>query len=102
MITIILLACAGKTIIRDAGTFRIETEAAIARQVEAAEALREAAEAAAQAGDLEACERFAEPALLIEAAAEVQGRRALFLAGLEDEDPGQSPEPAPTSTICGE
>ena len=105
-ITLLLLvglsACAKGKIIRDAGTFRIETEAAVARQVEAAAALRSAAEAAVAAGDWEACIAYAGPVLLIEAAAAVQGERALYLAGLVEDDPGASPDPANPTTICGE
>ncbi len=97
-----LTACTKGKIIRDAGTFRIETEAAVARQVEAAAALRDAATAAKAAGDWDACVKYAEPALLIETAAAMQGQRSLYLAGLEETDPGASPDPADSTTICGD
>ena len=99
-----------QTIVRDGDTFTIETLASLARQEEAAAALRFAATEAATNGDMMACTLYAEPALLIEAAARPQAYRALWLAGLpypggpEDgsaqPDPGPAPETENTTTIC--
>lgn len=107
--TIALTGCP-KAVVRDATAFQIETMAALKRQEEAASALREAAIIARDRGDHEACVRYAEPVLLIEASAKAQAYRALWLAGLpypvdnptegEQPDPGPSAEPAPVSSIC--
>lgn len=95
------LAGCGHKIVRDADTFHVEVMAAQARQTEAMRALLEAADAALMRGDREACERYARPALLIEAFAENQAQRALYLAGLIDEDPGPSPTQRPVAAVCG-
>lgn len=102
LIALLLAGCPKKKVIRDAATFRLEVEAALARQLEAAEALRDAASAASDRGDFDACVRYAEPALLIEASAAIQAKRALYLAELESEDPGPSQPIADVSTICGD
>jgi hypothetical protein len=91
-----------KTITRDAGTFELEIAASLARQLEAAVALHAAARDAAARGDYAACVQYAKPALLIDASAERQAERALFLAGLRSVDPGKSKPIADVSTICGE
>ena len=112
-------ACAHHHVVRDSSTFAIEVASSLARQTEAAEALRNGAELALAGGDRELCAELAEPALLIEAAAEVQAHRALWLAalpypvvaddgsltvpdvGTEQPDPGPAPDPDPVDTICG-
>ena len=113
LIVVLALGSAGcaKTVIRNSLTFQAETMSALKRQEEAAVALRAAAEAAKERGDQEACEKYAGPALLIEASAQAQAYRALWLAGLpyptdatpvdgELPDPGPSAEIAPVSSIC--
>lgn len=103
MIILVLLGCGGKKIIRDADTFHVETMAAVARQKEAAVALHAAATAARNAGEWDLCVAYVKPALLIDAYAEAQAARALWLAGLlEGEDPGPSPEPKPATNVCGQ
>lgn len=116
MLVLVLAGCPAHTVLRDAATFQIETMAALARQEEAAGALRVAAVAALEQGDRASCVLYAEPALLIEAAAQAQAYRALWLAGLpyptEDgsmppegtaqPDPGPSTKAPAASTICGQ
>jgi hypothetical protein len=99
-----MIACAhNKKVIRDGGTFQLEVQAALARQQEASTALKTAAERAREAGQHEYCVEYATPALLIDAYAESQANRALWLAGLVDgEDPGPSAEPKPATTLCGD
>ena len=101
-------------ITRDRDTYVVEVFANLARQNEASEALLQAAEASARAGDVEACEGYAEPALLIQAKAQAQAWRALWLAGqpypLEDgslppegepqPDPGPAGDPVEASNFC--
>lgn len=102
--------CKAKRVFRDADTFTAETLAALARQEEASAALKEAALAAAAAGDLDTCVRLAEPALLIDVSAKVQAYRALWLAGLPypasgegpQADPGEPPAPRPADQFCGQ
>ncbi len=78
-------------IVRNADTFQAEVRAAEARQREAMVALFVAASVAKAAGDQEACEAYATPALQIEAYGSAQADRALWLAGLgPEEDPGPS------------
>jgi hypothetical protein len=113
VILLLLVGCPKKSVVRNASSFYAETLAALARQEEAADALRHAAVAAKVRGDRDACEQYAKPALLIDASARAQAHRALWLAGLpypvdgitpprgtEQPDPGPSTEPAPTSTLC--
>jgi len=110
------LASCTRYAVRDATTYSAEVAASTARQEEAADALLVAAERAREAGDLEACEEYAAPALLIEAAARQQGNRALWLAGIpyldpetgqlppkgeKQPDPGPSPDPRPVAAVCG-
>ncbi len=108
-----LVGCAPK-VLRDATTFRVETMAALARQQEARGALFRAAHAAAEREDYEGCVDAAEPALLLEAAAEAHAYRALWLAGLsypvdgtvppngtEQPDPGPMPPLKLLEEICG-
>lgn len=106
-IALVLSLGCPRHVVRDSATYTTEIYASVARQTEAASALLIAAEAAREAGDLEACARYAEPALLIQASAEAQGYRALWLAGLaypggDGTDPGVAPDPDPVSTVCGE
>ena len=103
------VAGCSRHIVRNEVTYTTEIYASVARQTEAADALLDAAKAASDAGDYDACVRYAGPALLIVSAAEIQGYRALWLAGLpypgddgSGEDPGAPPDPEPVSTICGE
>lgn len=107
LLALLMLAACPKHIARNEATYTAEIYAAIARQNEAADALLEAADSAKEAGDLDACARYAQPALLIKATAEIQGHRALWLAGLpypggDGTDPGAAPDPEPVSTVCGE
>ena len=84
MIVALLLACGTlpKRINRDTQTYTVEIFAGLQREEKAAEALLKAASAAAKRGDLEACEDYAAPALLIQTKAQKQAYRALWLAGL--------------------
>lgn len=100
--------CGARYVVRDGAALAAEVMAAEARQTEAATALFEAAQAAREAGDWAGCARYARPALLIEAAAVAQARRALWLAGIsayatgaEDADPGPDPDPRPVEEVCG-
>jgi hypothetical protein len=104
---LVLLAAGCAHVVRDTNTYTLEVHAALARQEEAAAALRKYAERAAAAGDNVACEELAGPALLIEATARPQASRALFLAGLSypgapkpPTDPGPPPAVQPLTTIC--
>ena len=99
LIAMVLTACGPTKVIRDATTFEIETMAALARQAEAATALHLAAD---RAGDYAVCVEYAQPALVIDAYAENQAKRALWLAGLsEGADPGPSPAVASVDSVCG-
>ena len=91
--------CGGAKVVRNADTFQLETMAALARQQEAALALRAAVAAATTKAT---CEQYAAPLVVIDAYAANQAKRALFLAGLEDEDPGPSADPVSVDTLCGE
>ena len=91
-----LFAC-GSVVIRDADTFKLETAAALARQQEAATALRSAI---AAADSREECLQYAAPLAVIDAYAENQARRALYLAGLASEDPGPSPTLSAPDSYC--
>jgi hypothetical protein len=107
LIALLVLSGCVRHIVRNEATYTAEIYASIARQNEAADALIVAAEAARDAGDTAACARYAEPALLIQASAEIQGYRALWLAGLpypggDGEDPGAIPDPEPVSSVCGD
>ena len=109
-------ACGPKKVVRDASAFRLETMAALARQQEAATALHDAAAQARVRGDRPTCVKYAEPALLIDAAAEAQAYRALWLAelaypdssgefpsdGEDQSDPGAPNPIADVSTVCGD
>lgn len=116
-----LQACA-KRVHRPADVYTVETLASLERQLEAADALLQAAEAARAAGDRDACVSYAKPALLIEATAIPQAQRSLFLAGLRYPEPTEvdgeirlifpqdsdQPDPGPSrpvrdpSEVCGE
>lgn len=98
----LLMGCASNRVIRDAETFKVETLAAEKRQSEAAAALFKAAAAAREADDVDLCAEYAAPALLIEAYGLAQAMRALYLAGLMEEDPGPSRELRDVSAVCGE
>ena len=101
LIAVLFGGCAPK-VLRNANTFVVEQIAAEKRQIEAAEVMLEYAERFAAVGDVHSCIKLAGPALLIEAAADRQSSRALYLARLLDEDPGPSPEPRPVTAICGD
>jgi hypothetical protein len=84
-LTLILLAsltygCATvpKRVVRDSSTYTAEVLASLARQEEAAAALLDAAHLV----PVEHCQATVAPALLIEATAQRQAYRALWLAGL--------------------
>ena len=108
--------CATTDVVRDGKTYTAEIVASLLRQNAAAKELKVAAIASKELGDNKACERYARPALLIEAKAQAQAYRALWLAGLpypkadgsipedgeEQDDPGVAPSPEPVSTLCGE
>lgn len=113
---LVLPACATRYAVRDSTTYATEVAATVARQDEAADALFVAAERAKEAGDWRACAEYAGPALLIEASAQVQANRALWLAdlpypdpetgeappvGTEQPDPGKSPSPRSVVDVCG-
>ncbi len=110
LILIVVLCGCTRYAVRDARTYAAETAASVARQEEAADALLTAAARARAAGDVVACREYAEPALLIEAAARRQADRALWLAGLpygdttgrrvKQPDPGPSPNPRPVAAVC--
>lgn len=101
--TLLLLSgCAGKHVVRNRAAFEAEVLAAMKRQQEAADALFVAAEYARSNGDLTACQFFATPALLIEAAAQAHALRALHLAGILPQDPGGMKPIRPVSDVCGE
>ena len=87
-------------VVRDAKTFELEITASMSRQLAAMDALFLAADDANERGDSVACRVYAAPALLIESAAEHQGRKALFLAGLLEEDPGERTPPRAIEEIC--
>jgi len=90
----VVTGCGPRRIVRDAATYTAEILAAVERQQEAMDALWIAADEARSAGDLDACRRYAAPALLIEAKARAQGDRALWLAGLPyRKADGTLPEP---------
>lgn len=96
---LLLTSCAAVS--RGQRAYTVEIYAALARQEEAAQALFVAAEAARLAGNHEACVKYATPALLIEQYAANQAHRALYLAGLEEADPGE-PQPGRTpDAVCG-
>lgn len=110
IVPLLLTGCGKKYVVRDLVTYQVETLAALERQLGASAALKEAAREARQRGDWDACAEYAAPALLIDAAAQVQAHRALWLAGLqypsdqdseEQPDPGPAPEPAEVTEICG-
>ncbi len=92
---VLLAGCGGKHVVRNASTFQTEVLASLARQEEAASALFAAADKAKAAGDTEACVEYAGPALLIDASAQSQAFRALWLAGLPYPVDGEMP---PTNT----
>ena len=84
MIVALFFACATvpKRVNRDSQTYTMEVLAGLQRQEDAASALFKAANAAAVRGEKKACEEYAQPALIIQAKAEKQAFRALWLAGL--------------------
>lgn len=108
-------ACAHPAVVRDSATFATETAAGLAREEEAAAALRTAAEFAADHGDDAACRDWATTALLIDAKARAQAYRSLWLAGLaypdasgvlppkgtQQPDPGPGKAPEPPDAVCG-
>ncbi len=108
------LAGCPRQIIRDASTYTAEIVASVQRQHEAMNALFIAAETARLDRDLEKCKLYAHPALVIEAKAQAQGDRALWLAGMpyvnpdgsipekgeEQPDPGVSPALRDIEEVC--
>lgn len=108
--------CGHRYIVRDASTFAAENAAGLARELEAASDLRDAAAFARDAGRLDLCVDWAGAALLIEAKAKPQTYRALWLAGLPypnpdgtvppvgtvQPDPGPSSPVADVTSVCGE
>ncbi len=105
----------GPKVVRDPGTYTVEILAALLRQQEASAALHDAAREARVRGDYDACVMYAEPALLIDASAQAQAYRALWLADLPypagpdmeqhnktQPDPGPSKAVEPPNTLCGE
>ena len=107
--------CVGGKIIRDGQTYTAEVISGLLREQAAAKVLLEAAAAAKAAGNVETCAKLAKPALLIEAKANGQAYRALWLAGLnypkadgsvpaegeKQADPGPTGAPADVATVCG-
>lgn len=107
--------CTTGKVVRDGQTYTAEIMSSLLRERAAAKHLRAAAEAAKAAGNVETCKSYARPALLIEAKAQGQAYRALWLGGLnypkadgstpksgeEQEDPGPTGSPADVSTVCG-
>lgn len=110
LLLLALVGCGHRAVLRDAVTYRAETLAALERQREAAEMLIRAADAAKADGDLGTCAQMAAPALLIEAYAEGQAYRALWLADLpypggpagDQPDPGPSATPRKATDYCAE
>lgn len=114
VILVLLAGCAKKNVVRSAGTFTVETLAALKRQEEAAAALHHAATKAKENGDTASCLRYIKPALLIDAAAQKQAYRALWLAdlpypdangdmppkGVKQEDPGPSEPQTDPEQFC--
>ena len=80
----LLASCATipKRVMRDTQTYTVEILAGLQREKDAAEALFEAADAARDAGQEEACRVYVHPALVIQAKSQPQAYRALYLAGL--------------------
>ena len=101
---ILIAGCATlpKRVIRDRDTYIVEILAGLQREQEAATALLSAADAARGLGDEIACRVYAQPALLIQAKAQPQAYRALFLAGLPYPNPdGSLPDPKDTQPDPG-
>lgn len=108
--------CITGKVVRDGKTYMAETVASLLREKAAAKQLRAAAIAAKVAGDNDTCKRYARIALLIEAKAQPQAYRALWLAdlnypnadgsipesGTKQPDPGVSGSPEAVSTVCGD
>jgi hypothetical protein len=106
-----LAACASvpKRVVRDSSTYTAEVLASLARETEAAEALKNAAALVPE----EACAETVAPAMLIDAHAQRQAYTALWLAGLpypmadgsapdpkvEQADPGAGPAPVVTDAV---
>jgi hypothetical protein len=119
-IVVIILAltvgCTTGKIVRDSQTYTAEVMSGLLREKLAAKHLLEAAKAAKAAGDTAKCEAYAKPALLIQAKAQGQAFRALWLAGLnypkadgsipksgeEQADPGPTGSVASVATVCGQ
>jgi len=106
--------CAHTRISRERDTYTAEVFAGLQRERAAADALMLAAEAALQADDIPACRAYSEPALVIQAKAQPQAFRALWLAGIaypledgslpeegvEQEDPGAAPPVLSVDEVC--
>ncbi len=102
-------ACAAlpKRVVRNTDTYIAEVLSALQRQEAAPATLFSAADQARGVGDVELCEKYLRPALVIEAHAEAQAYRALYLAGLPypegsggiPDQPRNQPDPGPSATI---
>jgi hypothetical protein len=104
--------CLTGKVARDAKTYTAEVFANLLRQKAAAKMLFKAAEAA---DDDKVCAAYARPALLIEAKAQGQAYRSLWLAslpyplkdgtipaeGVKQPDPGAPGPPRAVSEVCG-
>jgi len=105
--------CGSGKVVRDSKTYAAEVMASMLRERSASQRLMEGALAAKARGDNTACERLAAPAMVIQAKAQRQAYRALWLAGLpypaadgsvssgaEQADPGPSPAPKSVDSVC--
>jgi hypothetical protein len=116
MVALLGGCCLTGKVARDAKTYTAEVFGNLLRQKAAAKMLFEAAEAAKAAGDVEACQGYARPALVIEAKAQGQAYRSLWLAslpypledgtipaeGVKQDDPGVTGSPRAMVEVCGE
>ena len=116
MVALLGGCCLKGKVARDAKTYTAEVFANLLRQKAAAKMLLKAAEAAKAAGDAEACKGYARPALVIEAKAQGQAYRSLWLAslpyplengtipdeGVKQDDPGVTGSPRAVTEVCDE
>mgnify|MGYP003128538106 FL=1 len=111
----LVTGCAHKQQVRrDANTYVAEVLAGLQREKEAAAALHLAAQDAVDRGEMDQCLQYAAPALVIDAKAQPQAYRALWLAGMpypledgslpaagqEQPDPGPAGLVPATDTAC--
>lgn len=114
LLSLSLSGCAHR-VVRDASSYTAEIVSSLSRQEAAEKALLEAAGAAREAGDFELCVSYATPAFRIQARAEAEAYRALWLADLpypvngelpdpkaSQEDPGEAPafDPGAVESFC--